>query len=65
MENQSVKLLYDARLRPERDQLAAPLAALQSMFRGLSDAASFRSPQFTTIGHTPPDCGEEVASSNH
>jgi hypothetical protein len=35
------------------------------MFRGLSDAASFFSPQFATIGHTPPDCGEEVASSNH
>jgi hypothetical protein len=34
------------------------------MFRGLSDAASFSSPQFATIGHTPPDCGEEVASSN-
>jgi hypothetical protein len=45
----NIELLYDARLRPERDQLAAPLAALQSMFRGLSDAASLRSPQFATI----------------
>lgn len=34
------------------------------MFRGLSDAASFHSPQFATIGHTLPDCREEVASSN-
>jgi hypothetical protein len=35
------------------------------MFRGLSDAVSFHSPQFATIGHTLPDCREEVASSNH
>lgn len=63
-EQYPLKLLYDARLRPERDPLGVSLTALQHVFRGLSDAASFSSPQFATIGHTLPNCGEEVASWN-
>jgi hypothetical protein len=42
-----------------------PPAARQLIFSGLSDAASLLSPQFATIGHTLPDCREEVASSDH
>ena len=36
---------------PNVDQLAVPLAAPQLVFRGLSNAASFLSPQFATVGH--------------
>jgi len=59
-------LLYHARLRPERDQLLRLLRHTNQCSEVFpTQGTGVSSPlQFATIGHTPPECGEEFASWN-